>query len=513
MMQDGLIESLRDTQHLLEGRFDEIDTLTGIVRLIVPEIEADVFFQEFAELLFSRNNVESIAWFTYENGLRRLLTIGCFDNEPKRGGAGAPEDALIAAKNKEVHIANHAVYIPLVFADSLAGVIALSYPEKHEISPFSTPFYYLMGAVTTMALRMIDERKRLKDRTELLSKENKMLKEIIVGLGEQENSFVFRSSAMNALIERADRVKNLDVDLLVSGESGTGKDLVTRYIHYSSIRKNGPFIAVNCAAIPESLVEGELFGIEEGVATGVKKRKGKFEMAHGGTIFLDEIGELAPVIQAKLLRFLQDKMVTPIGSSEERKIDVKVVAATNRDLVQLIKDGRFREDLYYRLSSFPLHIPPLRERREDQMPLFLFFFRYFSKKYDKQRIMLHPRIEEAIALYHWPGNVREMKNRVTQAIIIVDDGGMITPELLGIAKGVSFEISDAVVPKKDEPKIINIREWLMLEQRRIERRAFVEALKSADGVKSKAAEILDISLRTFHYKFKELGIADVDYKE
>lgn len=382
-MPENLIESLRDTQKLLEGRLDEIDTLSSIVRILEPSIDRERFFLELAELLFSRNQVEHIRFYDLKEKPLPLWEIGCFDSEIRYGRFDVEKGAVEASVVREVVFETEKgvskVFIPLVFGEECFGILSLSYGEGEEVSPFSRPFFYLLGSFNAASLRVVEEWKRISEKNERLSRENQLLKGIITGLGESENSFVFTSAAMNELISRIDRVKDLDVDILITGESGTGKDLLARYVHYTGSRKDKPLIAVNCAAIPESLVEGELFGIEEGVATGVKKRAGKFQMADGGTLFLDEVGELPLSIQAKLLRFLQDKRVTPVGSSVEREVDVRIVAATNRNLMTMVKDSLFREDLYYRLSNIPVEMPSLRHRREDIYPLFLYFFRYFSK--------------------------------------------------------------------------------------------------------------------------------------
>ncbi len=516
--QSSLINSLRETQELLNSRLDEIDILSNIVRLLTPETEKETFYIELAELLFSRNEVERIFFYTYLEKLKPEWQMEMFDSDISFKTFKIEKNILTAIEKKEVIFSEeknkNAVFIPFLLGSQIFGAISLHFSAAKNLSPFSRPFYYLLGNLNASALKTIDEMKRIKNKTDYLSKENKMLKEIITGIGEQENTFVFQSSSMSDLVEKIDKVKNYDIDILVTGESGTGKDLLTRYIHFSSNRKDFPFIAINCAAIPENLIEGELFGIEEGVATGVKKRTGKFEQADKGTIFLDEIGELPLNAQAKLLRFLQNKTITPVGSIIDKKIDVRVIAATNRNLELMVKDGKFREDLFYRLNNFPVYMPSLKERTEDIVPLFLYFFKFFSKKYNKDNLTLEPNIENSLISYTWPGNVRELKNRVLQAIIIADSGDEISAKSLGI-KSANIVVSPQKTEQKAisllESNVVNISDWMKKEQEKIEKEAFLVALKQAGGVKKKAAEILDMSLRSFHYKIKQLGIKDKEF--
>jgi len=519
-MTNNLIEVLRDTQKLLDDRLEEIDILSGIARILTPSIDKNSFYFELSELVFSRLNVDKIEFCSNEDTLKSLWTRGSFDNEFSYKAFDISESAFEAASTFEVILGEesekNSVHIPLLSGNKLFGVITLLFSNDGEISPFSRPFFYLLGTISAATLKIIDEWKLLAQKNEMLINENRLLKEMLTGIGEKENSFIFTSEVMNELIDKVEKIKNHDIDILINGESGTGKDLLARYIHFSSNRKSEPLISVNCAAIPESLVEGELFGIEEGVATGVKKRKGKFEIANNGTIFLDEVGELPLSIQAKLLRLLQEKKVTPVGSDLEIELNLRVVAATNRKLEIMVRDGKFREDLYYRLNNFPLYIPALRERVDDILPLFLYFFKFFCKKYDRKEITLSDGIEESIKKYPWPGNVRELKNRVLQAVIMLDDYSTLFPKNIGVSgdddskKVVQSDASNFEDNVRHDENIEDIKEWYDREKQKIEKKAVLEALKKAEGVKKKAAEILDISPRSFHYKFKELNISKRD---
>src|ERR1700746_3271123 len=210
--------------------------------------------------------------------------------------------------------------------------------------------------------------------------------------------------------------------ILIQGESGTGKDLIAKTIHYDSSRQNGPFVAINCSAIPETLMEAELFGHEKGAFTDAKQmKKGLFETAHGGTLFLDEIGELSPLLQAKLLRVLEDQVIRRVGGVRDMQVDVRVIAASNRDLEKAVRDGQFRQDLYYLLAIIPIFIPPLRERKEDLLPLVDFFIDRYNRKFKKSIRGISDETRKLLLTHTWPGNVRELKNTIERAMILEEE--------------------------------------------------------------------------------------------
>ena len=228
-----------------------------------------------------------------------------------------------------------------------------------------------------------------------------------------------KSPAMARVWEAIGKVAGSDLTVLITGESGTGKEMVARALMEESPRRRGPFVCTNCAAIPETLLEGELFGHVRGAFTGaVKDRRGRFEEAHKGTLFLDEIGEMSPAMQSKLLRVLQDGEVRRVGSNQVKKVDVRLVTATNRDLEQDVAQGRFREDLYFRVAVFPIHLPPLRERGDDPVLLARFFLHQYAPPEKRGRLELDPEAAAAIAAHDWPGNVRELENCMRRALAL-----------------------------------------------------------------------------------------------
>ena len=296
---------------------------------------------------------------------------------------------------------------------------------------------------------------------------------------------VTQNQKMLELIGLAKRVADSDLSVLLEGESGTGKELFAQLIHDESGRVNEPFIKINCAAIPDNLLESELFGHVKGAFSGaVKDRKGRFEMADGGTVFLDEIAEMAPALQAKLLRFLQQKEFEPVGSGITRKVDVRIIAATNINLEEALKEGTFREDLFYRLNAVRIQLPPLRERPED-IPLLI---RYFSQEFsDGQEIEIEAQALKALRAYHWNGNIRELKNAVQRAMVLAD--------------GKAIRLRD--LPEEVASSIENPQRLLSLED--MEKRHIKKVLQSADDYRQ-AAEILGIDQATLWRKRKRYGI-------
>ncbi len=300
------------------------------------------------------------------------------------------------------------------------------------------------------------------------------------------------SAAMENVLKLTGRVAESDATVLVQGESGTGKELIARAIHYNSPRKDKPFVTVNCPSIPETLIESELFGHVRGAYTGATTdRKGKFQLARNGTIFLDEIGDLKLDLQAKLLRVIQEREIERVGESSPTKIDVRVIAATNRDLEQMVAEGNFREDLYYRLNVVTIFIPPLRDRKED-LP---FLIDHFLGKHGKgTAYSLSERVSDIFLQYNWPGNVRELENTIERCLIIETDNTIMVDSLPDRIRNLS-------------PSRVQAQESgdsLTLEQ--LERNAILNALKKSGGNQTQAAKLLDIPRHVLLYRMKKFNI-------
>jgi len=344
--------------------------------------------------------------------------------------------------------------------------------------------------------------KRLRAAEERLRKENAFLK------GREESrrtggrgggqEIIGHSAAMRGVLQQLDKVVDTRVTVLVEGETGVGKELIAAAVHYRSRRRDKLFVGQNCAAVPENLLESELFGHKKGSFTGAhEEKKGLFEIADGGTLFLDEVTEMAISLQSKLLRVLQEGEIRPIGATQERKVNVRIVAATNRNLEKEVEAGRFREDLYYRLKVFPLRVPPLRERREDIPLLANHFLQRFTAEMGKPAGGFSQQAMELLQSYDWPGNVRELQNEVQRLMIQIDSGGFVTPELLSPRVRQIEGVMERVRPTKGTLKE-------MLDQ--LERWLLIEALREHQNNKTAAAKSLGITREGLHKKLRGFGL-------
>ena len=329
-----------------------------------------------------------------------------------------------------------------------------------------------------------------------LKEENRLLRETLGNHFDRQN-IIGRSPAMVKLLETVAQVAPSEATVLITGESGTGKEMIAGAIHFNSPRKDGPFVKINCAAITETLLESELFGHERGAFTGAYKRKeGRFHQAHGGSFFLDEISEMSLAMQVKLLRVLQEREITRVGAEEVIRVNVRIIAATNKDLLQEIGAGRFREDLYYRLNVVTLNMPPLRERREDIPLLAQYFLRIFSEKNRKQIKGFTPQAMDRLLRYDWPGNVRELMNGVERAVVLSRSEYLDKEELPMILKDAS--LSGEILTKD------GIMADMSLDE--VEKATVLKTLELAGGNKSEAARRLGITRRTLHKKLKMYGV-------
>lgn len=339
----------------------------------------------------------------------------------------------------------------------------------------------------------------LKIRRELIAEHQQLESEKLRlrdALGEQYRpaNLIGNSKAMRAVYRQVQQVAATDTTALITGESGTGKELVANAIHFSSKRSHGPMVKVNCAALSENLLESELFGHVKGAFTGaVRDRPGRIAEAEGGTLFLDEIGEFSHAIQVKLLRVLQEREYEPVGSNKSRRADVRIIAATNRDLEKAVRDGDFREDLFYRVKVFPIHLPPLRERRDDILLLANHFVDKYTRRQEKQIHRISTPAINMLMMYHWPGNVRELENCIEHAVLMSDDDA-IQSHNLPPTLGMPHQLPDQTAGS--------------LESRvaALERDMISDALKRSNGNMAAAARELGITSRQIRYKIKNLKI-------
>jgi transcriptional regulator with PAS, ATPase and Fis domain len=300
---------------------------------------------------------------------------------------------------------------------------------------------------------------------------------------------VFESPSMKSILETVKKISCMDCTVLITGESGVGKEVIAKILHRNSMRHSGPFVPVNISAIPETLLESELYGYKPGAFTGAAKegKIGLIEVAEGGTLFLDEVGEIPPNMQVKLLRALDTREIIRVGDTRPKKIDVRIVAATNRNMENEIRQGRFREDLYYRLNVVPINILPLRERPEDIWPLCLHFLKRVNRKYDIKKVF-SPQTLDQLKVYHWPGNVRELRNAVERLAILSRDHE-ITPSDMSSLLGIPLFAKERKTP---------LKEYEEYEHERI-----LSALKQANGNKTRAAKLLDMQRSKLYRKLQK----------
>ncbi len=346
-----------------------------------------------------------------------------------------------------------------------------------------------------------------------LKKENFSLKKQLKQRYDYQG-LIGNSPQMQKVYGLIKKISDTDATILIEGESGTGKELIAKTIHYNSLRGQNPFVPFNCAAIPKDLLESELFGHERGAFTGaINTRIGRFERANGGTILLDEIGELHPSFQVKLLRVLQEREFERVGGSKTIKVDVRILAATNKNLERETKAGNFREDLFYRLNVIPLRIPPLRERPEDIPVLTDYFINYFSRKRKREPIRIDQEVTELFLKYPWPGNVREMENLIERMVILNDDSLITAKDLPQRFQEFQTvprkEVSESQTgPDESHREVILTEKGVNLNTlvEEVERNLIGQALRKSQGVKSKAAELLGLKRTTLLEKIKKLEL-------
>lgn len=438
--------------------------------------------------------MEQILVVDDDAGFRRLLETILTGEGYQVETAGTVAEAIRACGRKQFHLLVSDLKLP-----DGEGLDVLRWSKEHTPSTpviMITGFGTVASAVEAMKLGAADYLgKPLSSPDELRMLARKALdqdsaeRERALLREDQDcrfscGSMVAEHPAMARVVELARKVAPTNATVLVTGESGTGKEIIAHCIHNNSPRAGRAFVAVNCAALSPTLIESELFGHEKGSFTGaVAQHVGRFERAHGGTLFLDEIGELDANLQAKLLRVLQDKTFERVGGSRQISVDVRVIAATNRDLKRNVAEGKFREDLYYRLNLFPIELPPIRERGGDIVKLARHFLQRAGRSMSKSDLRLTPAAEQVLMGYAWPGNVRELENMMERMAILCED--VVEPD-------------DLPITASGPARPVLFKE--------IERQAIFDALEANRGNRTKTAQQLGISLRTLQYRLKEYGI-------
>jgi Nif-specific regulatory protein len=390
--------------------------------------------------------------------------------------------------------------VPLWKGDEILGVVQVD--NRASPGMFDSSDLEALGVLAASAsLAVANARlvRRLLAAEEQLQKENTFLKGRERAKSSGATEIIGQSRAMRALLEQLDKVVDTRVTVLVEGETGTGKELIASAVHYRSRRKNKLFVAQNCAALPENLLESELFGHKRGSFTGAtEEKRGLFDVADGGTLFLDEVTEMPLSLQAKLLRVLQEGEIRPVGATHTKVVDVRIVAACNRNLEKEVEAGRFRQDLYYRLKVFPIRVPPLRERRDDVPLLAGHFLTRYTKEIGRPVAGFSQGAMELLMSYDWPGNVRELENEIQRLVIQADPDGFVTPDLLSPR----VRQMEAVIANAGAAKG-TLKE--MVEQ--VEKYFILETLRDHGNNKTSAAKTLGITREGLHKKLKQLGIA------
>ena len=489
-----ILDTSTDLQHAIKPVLnllaEELDMKRGTVTLI-NRLSGEVRIEAAHGL--SEKQRSRGRYSPGEGIIGRVIDSGESETVPD---IGEDPDFLDKTKARDgVHAARIGfVCVPIKIEGNVIGTLSIDREYTGE-ADFQADENFLTIACSMIA-QAVKVRRRVqeeKERSEALQKqlENRFTPANIIG----------KSNAMREVFELVQQVAGSNATVLIRGESGTGKELAAQAIHYSSPRAHMPFIKVNCAALPESVIESELFGHEKGAFTSaIASRKGRFELADGGTIFLDEIGDLSAMTQVKLLRVLQEMEFERVGGTETIKVNVRVLAATNRPLEQMMSDGEFREDLYYRLNVFPVNMPPLRERKSDIILLADSFAEKYGRRNSKEIKRISTPAIELLMSYHWPGNVRELENCIERAVLLSSDGvihGHLLPPSLQSAESTGSDAGTGLAAALE----------------RLESEMLVEALKSSGGNMAAAARRLDISERKMGLRVAKYGIEPKKYSK
>jgi Nif-specific regulatory protein len=492
------LSSVHDLETLLQLAMERVVTLLGVESasiILRDEERGDLYFkvaydsrvgpeQHLRELRFPAN--QGIAGWVIREGQSQIVPDTANDTRFYRD-----VDAHTGTTTRSI------ICVPLRTKARILGVLEAINKLQGVFTIDDVRLLEAFASQLALALdnaRLIQELQAARER---LAEENRYLREAMAQT-MQFDALVGESPSMQEVYRLVERVLNTAATVLLTGESGTGKDVIARVIHYQGPRAKGPFIAVNAAAIPESLLEAELFGYERGAFTGATQRKpGRFELAAGGTLFLNEIGDMSPALQAKLLRVLQDKEFERVGGTETLTTDARIIAATNQDLERLIAEAKFRPDLFYRLNYYPIPLPPLRERQEDLGPLAMYILTRYSQALNKPVVGMSKEAMGLIARYHWPGNVRELENVIQRAVILCQ-GTVVTAQELPALRdpprppGVSGEAF------RLPPEGISL--W------KLEQELIRQALEQTHQNKSQAAEKLGLSRTQLRTRMRHYGL-------
>jgi Nif-specific regulatory protein len=441
----------------------------------------------------ARNTVERVKYKLGEGITGRVIETGKAVSIPK-----ISEEPLFldrtGSRKKRKDLDHSFICVPVKKGKQIIGALSVDRPFSESYALKSGQ--KLLAVIATMIASHVIKLETIHMDKERLREENQRLQRVLTDKYSISN-IIGNSNKMREVYQMISQVSKSNATVLIRGESGTGKELVANAIHYNSHRAKSPFIKVNCAALPATLIESELFGHEKGAFTGaIKQKSGKFELAHKGTIFLDEIGSLGPEVQANLLRILQEKEFERVGGHRTIKTDVRVIAATNKNLEEAVDEESFRGDLYYRLNVFPIYLPPLRERKTDILLLADYFLEKYAQENHKDIKRFSTPAIDMLMEYHWPGNVRELENCIERAVLLCEEGVVHSyhlPPTLQTGKE-----SDTVPTLSLEDAVANL-----------EREMIIDALKNTRGNITVAARILQTTIRKFAYKANKFG---VDYK-
>jgi Nif-specific regulatory protein len=492
------ISHKHDVSDLLNEVLDILETEMGLKRgtLTLRKQDEDIFTIEASRGL-SDEEQERGQYLLGEGITGRVAETG----EPALVPDISEDDRFLNRTRSRGDEKTAFLCVPIVHGRRVIGTISIDRRATNQDAlEHDMKFLKLVASILAEAVDSIREQKQER---ESLMAENRLLRQQLDDRYHPSN-IVGNCSSMRLVFEQIAQVAPSLATVLIRGESGTGKELAAKAIHYGSERKNSPFVAVNCAALPEHLIESELFGHEKGSFTGAgQQRKGRFELANGGTLFLDEIGDISPNVQVRLLRVLQERSFERVGGVDTVRVNVRIIAATSRDLESLISSEEFREDLYYRLNVFPIHLPPLRERRSDIMLLADHLLQKYNKTYNRKIKRISTTAINMMMSYHWPGNVRELENCIERAVLSSTDdvvhGYNLPPSLQ-----TSDQTGTAFIP--DEGASLKT----MLDS--YEKEILVDTLKKTRGNAAAAARLLQTTPRIMNYTIKKLSINPDNYK-